>query len=585
MLHYQLQIIDLSAHIMRVYLTFTPTAAQHQLALAGWIPGSYLVRNFARHITAISAKDADGALELLQLDKQRWQVNCRQTAVTLQYDVYANDQSVRAAYVDDEIAILNPACLCLAVEGFTEQPVTLTLAQPVSRVTQNWQVATALPRAEGTALLSFGKYQARDYAHLIDCPLLVGIFTLEQFNLDGIPHYLVVSGTPLQDRARLLADTEKICQSQRRVFGGLPEDLEHYWFLLWVTENGYGGLEHMDSTLLMCSRYDLPAQGLTEPDDAYQTLLGLISHEYFHTWWVKRLKPACFHPYQLQQEQYTRQLWIYEGFTSYFDDLALLKSGVISQQAYLTLLEQMITRVTRNPSDRRQSLADSSFNAWTKYYLQDENAVNSVVSYYAKGALVALCLEAQLQRRGTDLSTFCRQFYLEYLATGSAENSIFIFIQQQGWPELAAQLHAWVEQAEPLPLTEHLAMLGLSLTWRSPISFDDLGGNKTVPLSASLGCSLKQQGQELLVQNLYLDSAAHQAGLMSGDQLVALAGFKITAKSLPQLLQRLPLNSVQDLLIFRKDRLLTLQLPLLPAAKTVAMLQVAEGSQLQSWLG
>lgn len=581
---YQVQIHDISAHQLRVELYFTPSASNHELSLPAWIPGSYMIRNFARHIMQISARDTSGELALQQLDKQRWNLACRGQDVTVSYLVYANDLSVRAAYLDDETAVLNPACLCLAVSEQQHYRQQLELPRPAFRVTKNWRVATALPRSAGTAQLDFGLYEACDYQQLIDSPLLLGLFTVQQFAVDGVPHYLVVSGQNHYDSERLLADTEQLCLAQRAVFGGLPDDLQHYWFLLWTSENGYGGLEHKDSTLLLCSRYDLPTKQLSAPDDAYQTLLGLISHEYFHTWWVKRLKPAPFHAYQLDQEQYTSQLWLYEGFTSYFDDLALIKSGRISQQAYLTLLEQLVTRVTRNPSDSRQSLSDSSFNAWTKYYLQDENAPNSIVSYYAKGALVALAVEAELQANDCNLSAFCRDFYQHYLMTGTADCSFFQALGTAGYTELAARVEDWVYRAQPLPLAESFAKLGLTLNWRSPQHFDDTHGIQQLSAPATLGCSLKTQNGLVTVQQLYLDSAAHQAGLMAGDQLLALAGYKITDKSLPQLLKRLPYGSAQPLTVFRKDRLLTLSLTLQAAKAQVAMLSIADEKKLQRWL-
>ncbi|MDP5035077.1 MAG: PDZ domain-containing protein [Alishewanella sp.] len=581
---YEITFDDISAHLLTLSLHFEPSSAVHHLTLPAWIPGSYLVRNFARHIVNIRAYDADGELHLAQRDKQSWQLSCGQQPVTVTYQVYANDLSVRAAYVDDELAVLNPACLCLNVSEMTAQPHSLTLHKPTDLRCAAWRVATAMPKATHTAPLDFGCYQADNYDHLIDSPLLVGIFNVQQFNLDGVPHYVVVSGHNLYDEARLTADVAKLCQVQRDVFGELPRDLDQYWFLLWVTEQGYGGLEHKFSTLLLCNRYDLPAVQQTELTEAYQNLLGLFSHEYFHTWWVKRLKPQCFTPYVLDKEQYSRQLWLYEGFTSYFDDLALVKSGIIEQSRYLTVLEKLITRVSRNPSDSQQSLTDSSFTAWTKFYLQDENAVNSVVSYYAKGALVALLLEAELQSKGLNLAAFCRQLYQQHVATGTSDNAIFEQLIAWQLPELAAQLTSWINEAKPLPLAATLGKLGLTLTQRAPSSFSDLAGESSKVLPASLGCSLKTTAQGVFIQQLYRGSAAHQAGLMSGDQLVALGGYKISETSLTELMLRLPLGSVQPLFIFRKDRLLELALPIQQAAPAVAMLNVANEVTVKHWL-
>lgn len=582
---YQITIADLSARTLNIKLTFMPDSLTHELVLASWIPGSYMIRNFARHIMHIRAFDTLGELNIQQQDKQRWQLACRESMVTIEYVIYANDLSVRAAFIDDEVAVLNPACLCLAVSGLEQLPHQLILHKPQHSALQNWRVATALPRENAQDLYDFGTFIATDYAHLIDSPIIAGIFSVQQFSLDGVPHYVVVTGNNLFDHDRLTTDVEKLCQVQRNVFGCLPEDLNQYWFLLWVTEQGYGGLEHQFSTLLLCNRSDLPITNSIEQDDSYHTLLGLFSHEYFHTWWVTRLKPSCFHPYQLDKEQYSRQLWMYEGFTSYFDDLALVQSGLISQKQYLSLLEKLISRVTRNPSEHIQSLTESSFTAWTKFYLQDENAVNSIVSYYAKGALVALLLDAELRQQGYSLASLCRQLYQDYLVTGTAEASIFTVLKNWQLPQLAEQLLLWINQPSPLPLQPGLAKLGLTLTWRNPSHIDDLGGSTTKPLIPSLGCSLKTQPQGIFVHQLYVNSAAHHAGLMSGDQLVALANFKVTESSLVQLLKRLPVGSVQELVVFRKDRLLKLNLTISVAAPFAAILSIDAENSINHWLG
>ena len=321
---YQIDIADIGGHIIDVTLCFTPTASQHILTLPAWIPGSYMIRDFARNIVAINAYDSAGPLSLQQQDKHSWQLDCRAQKVTVQYKLYAYDLSVRAAYIDDEVAILNPACICLEVSELHQLTHQICLSKPASDIANNWRLATGLCPLKDTDFLGFGKYQATNYQTLIDSPILAGDFQLAQFSINGIKHYLVVTGDNLTDLSRFSADVEKICRQQVNVFGNMPSDLTSYWFLLWVTEDGYGGLEHVNSTLLLCSRFDLPAAGTAEIDENYQNLLALCSHEYFHTWWVKRLKPACFAHYQLAAEQYTPQLWLYEGFTSYYDDLALV---------------------------------------------------------------------------------------------------------------------------------------------------------------------------------------------------------------------------------------------------------------------
>ena len=582
--NYQFDITDIGAHLIQVSLTFSPVQIVQQLSLPAWIPGSYMIRDFARNITAIHAHDKSGPLLLTQLDKQRWQLNCNNSPVTIQYTVYAYDMSVRAAYIDDELAVLNPACLCLAVEGLQALPHRLKIIKPAVASCKNWRLATALTRAAKTPELGFGQYLADNYDNLIDSPILAGRFALTSFTLNKVPHYLVVTGDNLTDLVRFTSDLQRICQQQIDVFGALPEDLKHYWFLLWVTDDGYGGLEHMHSTLLLCSRFDLPPPGNAPPDDNYQNLLALCSHEYFHTWWVKRLKPACFHPYQLTAEQYTPQLWLYEGFTSYFDDLALVKAGVIDVPRYIKTLEKTISRVTRNPSDSAQSLTDSSFNAWTKFYKQDENAANAVVSYYAKGALLALCLEAKLRTAGYSLQQLVRQLWQTYLPTGTPDDALSEVLQQLGLDELASLTSRWLTQPEPLPLQQVLAELGLQLALRPMQHGEDVGGEPANAQAIFIGAQTKVVNNLLQLSQVYHGGSAHQAGLMVGDQLLAIDGRKISTASLAPLLSRYAPGCKAQLHFYRKDRLLDTTLLLDVAPQQVAILSVVNEEKCQRWL-
>lgn len=580
---YQFDISDIGAHIIDVTLRFIPTGTMHVLSLPAWIPGSYMIRDFARNLSAISAYDAEGALLVTQTDKQHWQLHCNSRSVTVTYQVYAYELSVRSAYIDDEVAVLNPACLCLAVSELQQLPHRVSITKPMSELANNWQLATGLPPAKATDFLGFGEYQATNYATLIDSPILAGHIQLAQFSIEGITHYLVLTGDNVTDLPRFTGDVERICRQQVKTFGSLPADLTSYWFLLWVTEDGYGGLEHLNSTLLLCSRFDLPAPGEVAVDDNYQNLLALCSHEYFHTWWVKRLKPACFAQYQLAAEQYTTQLWLYEGFTSYYDDLALVRAGLIGSETYVKTLEKTISRVTRNPSDTRQSLTNSSFTAWTKFYKQDENAVNAVVSYYAKGALLALCMDAWLRSRNSSLDEVVRQLWQQYRHSGTPDNALQIVLQQLGFAELAALTDNWLTMAASLPLAQWLPELGLKLTLRPMQHADDVGGAATQTLPF-IGAQTKVVNGLLQLTQVYHGGSAHQAGLMVHDQLLALDGRKITASSLPQLLKRYRNGSTLTVHFYRKDRLLHSQLTLTEAVQQVALLTVAEPAKYDSWL-
>lgn len=584
---YQIALIDPVAHLVRVRLDFTPASADPaELSLPAWIPGSYMVRDYAKHLQPLSASDAKGSLRVQQLDKQRWQLAHRGLPVQVEYLVYAFDLSVRGNYLDDQLAALNPCALCLAVTDQTECPLELEITAPGLC---DWQVATGLRRDAETGFLGQGFYHADHYQQLIDSPLLLGKLQCQQFDVAGVPHYMVLAGEPTADLPRLCTDLTDVCQRQLEVFGGLPADLTEYWFLSWVTDKGYGGLEHMNSTLLLLSHQDLPHPLRPEEStDAYRTFLGLCSHEYFHTWWVKRAKPAQFFPYQLHAEQYTAQLWLYEGFTSYFDDLALIRSGKIDLPQYLRLLEQNINKVQLVPAEAVQSVADSSFNAWTKYYKQDENAPNAVTSYYLKGSLIALCLQARLQASGLSLEALMQRAWQAFGVSGqgSQEQGFIELTQDYAGTAIAAELDAWVYQTAPLPLKQCLPLLGLAASFRARQHSKDWSGPGTLSYPPrDWGAATAAATDAVLVQQVLVGSAAHQAGLMAQDLIIAANHKKVNETTLLQVLADAEPGSLLSLHLFRRQRLLELKFPVLLAKESLMMLQADNAELMHSWLG
>lgn len=585
---YQLSVSDISAHLLQVEIFFSPVDARPvTLSLAAWIPGSYFIRNFARHLQQLRASDKDGELVITALDKHSWQLSHRGQPVRLSYQIYAFDLSVRACYINDEVAVINPAACCLAVEGQQQLPHLVQL-QPVAGKPQ-WQLATGLSRVEGTDRFCFGEYLATDYAQLIDSPLLLGNLQTTSFELAGVTHYLVFAGAVQADIPRIGEDLRPVCQQQAQLFAGLPADLTEYWFLTWVVDQGYGGLEHHNSTLLMCNRFDLPNP--TQPGqltDEYQNYLALCSHEYFHTWWVKRAKPSSFLQYQLAAEQYTSQLWWYEGFTSYYDDLALVRAGVIDPQQYLATLAKTISRVERAPSNLAQSLAESSFTAWTKFYQQDENAINTVVSYYAKGSLLALCLDAALRQRGLSLDGFMLQCWQNFgiNGTGSDEQTFFQQLQQYTADDDLTELcRQWVEQPIALPLSATLQSLGINLEYRAAQSGKDLGGPAAhFAHQKDFGAFYQSQAEGLQISAVVHGSSAYLAGLMAGDLLIAIAGLKATEATLAEMLSRHAVGAKLCLHWFRQQRLLSAELELRAAPLQIAQLTIADANLAQCWL-
>lgn len=366
-----------------------------------------MVREFARNIVTLRAfNDAGRKVRVEKTDKHAWQAAPVKGALTLRYEVYAWDMSVRAAHLDDTAGFFNGTSVFLSPLGFEDAPCVVDIQKPAGPQFRNWRVATALTEARATKRYGFGEYTAQNYDELIDHPVTLGEFELATFKAHGVPHDIVIAGRVIGlDMARLSADLQRVCEAQIALFEPRSKKapMDRYVFMTQAVTDGYGGLEHRASTALICNRSDLPVTGRDETTDGYRTYLGLCSHEYFHTWNVKRIKPAVFAPYDLTQENYTSLLWLFEGFTSYYDDLMLVRSGLIKEADYYTLLGKTIGGVLRGSGRLKQTVAESSFDAWVKYYRQDENAANAIVSYYTKGSLVALAFDltirAQTQNR------------------------------------------------------------------------------------------------------------------------------------------------------------------------------------------
>src|SRR5574343_556578 len=390
--HYHIAAPDPRNHLFQVTLTVAQPAAAQELVLPVWIPGSYLVREFARHLQGLQARQGRKACAITQIDKHRWRVDCLPgKPLELRYAVLAHDDSVRTAWLDSTRAFFNGTSLCLRVEGQSAQPCSMDIDAPeLIADSADWYCATALFPQKVNAR-GFGRYGAQDYDHLVDCPVEMGPFWSARFTACGVPHRIVVAGAPASfDGQRLVQDMRRICETTIRFWHGEgPAPFDNYLFLLNVVNEGFGGLEHRSSTALICGRRDLPRQGEAKLTEGYTTLLGLVSHEYFHAWNVKRLRPAAFTQYDYTQENYTQMLWFFEGFTSYYDDLLLRRAELIDHASYLKLLTKAVQQVLQTPGHAVQTVAQASFDAWIRYYRPDAHTPNSTVSYYTKGALVA----------------------------------------------------------------------------------------------------------------------------------------------------------------------------------------------------
>lgn len=555
-----------AGHVFTVTLTVdTPDPEGQILTLPAWIPGSYLVRDFAMHIVSLRAESHGHPISSHKLDKQTWQVAPCDGPLLVTYDVYAWDLSVRKAHLDRTHGYFNGTSLFLEVKGRSAEPHEVVLEAPTDPECQGWQVATTLPRVDGPPL-GFGTFRAPDYDALIDHPVELGTFAWASFEARGIPHEVAITGRFRCDIDRLCRDLKVICEGQLDLLGA-PPDLDRYLFQIMVVGSGYGGLEHRSSTSLICSRNDLPQVGDDSVSEGYRTLLALASHEYFHTWNVKRIKPARFTPFDLSKEAPTTLLWAFEGFTAYYEPMGLIRTGLIEDDSYLELIGRKLTDVMRRPGRFKQSVAESSFDAWTKFYKQDENAPNAIVSYYTKGAMVALALDLTL-RRDTEgrcsLDDVMRALWEQHGKPG-------IGVPEDGIQKVAAEvsgldLDAFFTEAldgtgDALwhRLTDLLAWFGVRAHLRAREGVKDRGGKKGKLSDAeqetrgSLGFLTK--GSKVSV--VFEGSSAMRAGLSAGDELVALDGLKVGSDAIDRVADLRPGDTV-SLHVFRRDELLEL---------------------------
>ena len=594
MIHYRIQPLRPEAHLFAVEIQVpSPTPEGQAFAMPAWIPGSYMIRDFARHVVAFDAHCNGEPLPWHKLDKHTWQLAPASGAVTVRLEVYAWDLSVRGAHLDTTHGYFNGSCVFLAAKGHEDQPCEVDILAPEGAAYATWQLATGMPRLSGDAL-GFGRFRADSYDALIDYPVEMGHFTHATFEACGVPHQVVLSGRHRADMARLCRDLKPICEQHIRLFGE-PAPMQDYVFMTLVTGDGYGGLEHRNSTSLMCARSDLPR--LTDAPDqvreGYRNYLGLCSHEYFHSWNIKRIKPEAFTPFDLNQEVYTELLWAFEGITSYYDDLALVRSGLITPQSYLELLGQTISRVQRGSGTTRQTVTESSFDAWTRFYKQDENAPNAIVSYYAKGALVALALDLTLRdltQEETSLDDLMRLLWQRYGQTGDGvpERGIQALAEELAGQPLDDFFNLALYSTDPLPLADLLHARGVALNWRAPASHADNGGKPAITTPVNLGVRLAEDPLGARIAVAYDQGAAMAAGLSAGDVIVALDGLKTDARKLDDQLAAYQPGERISVHAFRRDELMSFTVTLAPGEATLACLTLDPDGLTDSgrrWLG
>jgi predicted metalloprotease with PDZ domain len=587
------QLADPDRHHFSVECRLENPAPRQALTLPSWIPGSYLLREFARHVVAIEAEDAHGPVALEQTAKGTWVATGAEGVLSVRATVYAFDLSVRGAYFDRQRAFFNGTSLFLLPEGRESAACELTLERP-RFAAADWRVATAM-RPDAVDAAGFGRYLAADYDELIDHPVEIGDFTMVEFTAASVPHRFAIAGRIDADLERLATDLAQLCTAQIDFFGR-PAPFDRYLFLGLAVGNGYGGLEHRASTSLIFKRGDLPKAGDTGMPRDYQRFLALVSHEYFHSWHVKRSKPAAFMPYRLDRRNHTSLLWVFEGFTSYYQEIFLLRSGLIGREAFLRRLGELLTRVYRVPGRRRQSLAAASFNAWDQLYKPDANSVNAGINYYSKGALVALALDLHLRASGHGtLDDLVRLLWRRFGREGRGlpENGFEALAVEIAGEGIREFLVAAVHGTEDPDLAPLFARVGLRFNLRQAEGARDAGGTPAsgANVRLSLGASFEAAGGGLKLTTVLDGQPAQGSGLAPGDIIIALDRIQAGGDTLEERLARYEEGDEVLVSFFRGDLLSEARLRLARAPADTCFIQIdadapADARALRrAWLG
>lgn len=569
-INYRFDFARFYEHLVDVSLAFTANIDSPKLWLPAWIPGSYLMREFARNITAVHYQITDDTNKstetqrAIKTDKNTWQlpkVKAGQS-VDVHYEVYCYDLSVRTAYVDQQRLYGNFTSLALAVDGQEYAPIQVSLMvpaaflanKPESRVLLACGLESTHLRLDGQQCFAL---QANSYHELIDYPFEIAEqdkfdFIVQDHAHQTLHHRFYLSGKHNANMGRLQQDVTQICQTYLDWLGDAP--FNDYTFMTFASGQDYGGLEHINSTSLITPRRDLPSIDEPKvPSSDYQRFLGLCSHEYFHAWWVKTVRPDVMLEVDLRREAFTPLLWIFEGFTSYIDDFMLQASGVIDKPSYLKLLAEQINRYYQTPGRAYQSVAESSFDAWIKLYRNDENTGNAGISYYNKGALVALCLDLILLEKSNGryrLFDVIKAFYAQAkqhdnrrIGISSADMGKVVgqFMPLTDWQEFERR---YVNGVEELPIDALLTANGIKIHVNSKETAD-----KHVPWG--MRCSETPAG--LKVNRVTRDSAAAKAGISAHDVIIAIDGIKADTKQLASLSKA---EREVECYLFRRDELM-----------------------------
>lgn len=498
------------------------------LALPVWTPGSYLVREYAKNINRLYCDDAH--IRINKTNKNTWQIESKQQAFRVTYELYAFEESVRTCWLDEVHASIIPAGMFLFAEGHP-MPSTIHFRPHASFQ----RIATALPMVENDPWVRF----AEDMDTLYDSPVEIGNHIVEHFEAAGVQHTLVIEGNGNYQIPKMISDMQNIIETEVRIFGHHP--CKSYLTILTTSNTLRGGLEHLHSTSLIFKRFMFAAR------EQYQEFISLFAHEYFHLWNVKRLRPAALGPFNYVEENYTTSLWIAEGFTSYFDDLIVYRAGGYTEEEYLAVLEKNINQSENAPGKHIMSVAEASFDAWIKYYRQNENSENSQVNYYVRGGVLATMLDILIIHHSEGkhclddvMRTAYQRFWLER-NSGYTEDEFKAIIEQYAGISLDRFYADHVFGTKQLPLNDLLHHVGLQLE-------NTMAGQ----VETDLGITINGNNFITAVRR---NSAGEKGGLYVSDEVLAINGNRYTAGLLESLTANANVGDTLQILVSKSGRI------------------------------
>lgn len=559
-LSYTLAFPQPHTHLYEVSFTIgNVTGAQLDLQMPSWTPGSYLMREFARNVQDFAARDeANQPLRWQKTDKATWRIETGATSskskrLIVSYRVYANELTVRTSHLDASHAYLNGASVFMYVRDGINQPLKLKINAPAG-----WRVTTPLALAPGAD----GYYAAPNYDILVDSPTEVGTHNLLEFTWRGKTHRIAIWGEANYDEAKLKEDFAKIVEQGAQMFGGLPYD--HYTFILHIQPGLGGGLEHLNSTTCQATTRAFATRA------GYVSFLGLIAHEYFHLWNVKRIRPRALGPFDYQNENYTRALWLSEGVTDYYGNQLLRRAGLMTTEEYLNEIARSIASYEATPGRLVQTAESASFDSWIKHYRPDENSINTALSYYLRGDLLGMLLDIEMRARtkGTKtLDDVLRLLNEKYALPrpGFTDAELKAVFEQVAGGDLTDFFNRYISGNQEIDFNQWFNKLGLQLS-KGYASNTPYAASKT-DRPGTLGLRAHAQADRVIVANVLAGLPAYEGGVNTGDELVAIDGRRINASNTGERGDQLPpaLNAVRagqrvTLTVFRRERLMNIEL-------------------------